>query len=84
MKYQSLQWLQWKKIALFDFESHFQFIQEKGSSVSKNGKEYASETSCMKEPFVHIKEPVMVKRFEKFSLHFSISLFVIRVNLLHP
>ena len=25
-----------------------------------------------------------MKRFEKFNLHFSISLFVIRVNLLHP
>ena len=27
---------------------------------------------------------VTVKRFEKFSLNFSISFFVIRVNLLHP
>ena len=26
----------------------------------------------------------MVKWFEKFSLNFSISLFVIRANLLHP
>ena len=26
----------------------------------------------------------MVERFEKFSLNFSISLFVIRGNLLHP
>ena len=26
----------------------------------------------------------MVKRFENFSLNFSIALFVIRVNLLHP
>ena len=27
---------------------------------------------------------VTVKRFEKFSLNFSMSLFVIRVNLRHP
>ena len=33
---------------------------------------------------VSLKDCVMVKRFEKFSLNFSMSLFEIRVNLLHP
>ena len=28
--------------------------------------------------------PITVERFEKLNLNFSISLFVIRVNLLHP
>ena len=30
------------------------------------------------------RSTIMVERFEKFSLNFSFSLFVIRVNLLHP
>ena len=33
---------------------------------------------------VYIRSCVTVKRFEKISLNFSILLFVIRVNLLHP
>ena len=32
----------------------------------------------------HLKGAVTVEWFEKFSLNFSISLFAIRVNLLHP
>ena len=31
-----------------------------------------------------LRSVVTVERFEEFSLHFSIALFVIRVNLLHP
>ena len=32
----------------------------------------------------HYRRCVTVKQFEKFSLKFSMLLFVIRVNLLHP
>ena len=33
---------------------------------------------------IHLRSTVTDERFEKFSLSFSISSFVIRVNLLHP
>ena len=33
---------------------------------------------------INLKELRHIKRFEKFSLNFSISLMVIRVNLLYP
>ena len=50
-------------------------------------KSRESIKTCMQCPFsasVERKHSITVKRFEKFSLNFSILLFVIRVNLLHP
>ena len=59
-------------------------LKDEGQTIKQKTSPNSYKIKILLNIRLTYRSCVTVKQFEKFSLNFSISLFSIRVNLLHP